>query len=322
MSGSNTDNSDITMNRTRKQAWRNEQQASTNTNEAIENLKTYFDSKFNDIQQQFSKENEKLAKIMKTDSKYKFCYKSNQIQFDFNESISDKVDTIVKLIKNGSQKRASKLAKSIKENIEKRNKLLKIANKSIAGWGAVEEYISDDLASDSEDGGKIKAAERRALQKQNIRHTNQRSSATTTKPPHHPNQQIISFGMSNKETLFMEKTPAVLPHPPPKMIAGEYQRDHQEEQDERVLLVEEMATGDNLVHPREIIPDNEAETYEDKYFHSSHISSLNELPGNCIKDSEFESGEKVCIVEGSLKNHLQFWHKIGANVCHRCTRKW
>ena len=95
---------------------------------------------------------------MKTDLKYKFRYKSNQIQFDFNESICDKVDTIVKLIKNESQKRASKLAKSIKEDIEKRNKLLKIADKSIAGWGTVEEYLSDDLASDSEDDRKIKSS--------------------------------------------------------------------------------------------------------------------------------------------------------------------
>ena len=183
MSGSNTDDSNITINCTSKRAWRNEQQASTNTNEAIENLKTYFDSKFDDIQQQFSKENEKLAKRMKTDSKYNFRFKSNQIQFDFNESNSDKVDTIVKLIKNGSQKRASNLAKSIKEDIEKRNKLLKIADKSIAEWGTADEYLSDDLASDSEDDRKIKAAERRPLQKQNIRRTNQRSSATTTKPP-------------------------------------------------------------------------------------------------------------------------------------------
>ena len=172
MSGSSTDDSDITMNPTRKQAWRNEQQASTNTNKAIENLKTYFDSTFDDIQQQFSKENEKLTKRMKKDSKYKFRYKSNQIQFEFNESIYDKVDTVVKLIKNGSQNRASKLAKSIKEDIEKQNKFLKIADKSIAGWGTVEEYLSDELASDSEDDGKIKAAERQTLQKQNIRRTN------------------------------------------------------------------------------------------------------------------------------------------------------
>ena len=70
---------------------------------------------------------------MKKDSKYKFRYKSNQIQFEFNESIYDKVDTVVKLIKNGSQNRASKLAKSIKEDIEKQNKFFKIADKSIAG---------------------------------------------------------------------------------------------------------------------------------------------------------------------------------------------
>ena len=79
------------------------------------------------------------------------------------------------------------MAKSIKEDIEKRNKLLKIADKSIAGWGTVEEYLSDDLASDSEDDRKIKTAERQALQKQNIRRTNQRSSATTTNlPPSKP----------------------------------------------------------------------------------------------------------------------------------------
>ena len=32
------------------------------------------------------------------------------------------------------------------------------------------------------------------------------------------------------------------------MIAVESQQNHQEEQEERVLLAEEMATGDNLVH--------------------------------------------------------------------------
>ena len=62
MSGSITDDSDITMNRTRKSAWRNEQQTNTNTNEAIENFKIYFDSKFDDIQQQFSKETKNLPK--------------------------------------------------------------------------------------------------------------------------------------------------------------------------------------------------------------------------------------------------------------------
>ena len=74
------------------------------------------------------------------------------------------------------------MVKSIKEDIEERNKLLKIVDKLIAGCGSVVEYLSDDLASDSEHDRKIKAAERQALWKQSIRHTNQRSSSTTTKP--------------------------------------------------------------------------------------------------------------------------------------------
>ena len=164
---------------------------------------------------------------MKTDSKYKFHYKSNQTQFDLNESICDKANTIVKLIKNGSQKRASKLAKSIKEDIEKRNKLLKIADKTIAGWGTVEEYLSDDLASNSKDDRKIKAGERRALQKQNIKRTNQRSSATTTKPP--PSKSANNQFGNVQQGDVTNKTLAVLPHTPPKTIAGESQRDHQEE---------------------------------------------------------------------------------------------
>ena len=78
------------------------------------------------------------------------------------------MDNIVKLIKNGSQKRVSKLGKSIKEEYRR---------------GTVEAYLSDDLAGDSEDDRKIEAAKRRVRQKQNIRRTNQRSSAATTKPP-------------------------------------------------------------------------------------------------------------------------------------------
>ena len=59
----------------------------------------------------------------------------------------------------GHKRERQKLAKSIKEDIEERNKLLKIADKLTAGCGSVVEYVSDDLASDSEDDRKIKAAE-------------------------------------------------------------------------------------------------------------------------------------------------------------------
>ena len=62
MSGSSTDDSDITMNPTRKRAWRNEQQASTNTNEAIENLKTYLTLRSMISSNNFQKKTKNLPK--------------------------------------------------------------------------------------------------------------------------------------------------------------------------------------------------------------------------------------------------------------------
>ena len=48
---------------------------------------------------------------------------------------------------------------------KRRNKLIRIANKSEAGWAVVGEYLSDEVASVSDDEKKIRAAEQRALKK-------------------------------------------------------------------------------------------------------------------------------------------------------------
>jgi len=51
------------------------------------------------------------------------------------------------------------------EVIQKRQKLIKLADKSEAGWLAVEEYESDELADNSDDEKRIKKAQDKATRK-------------------------------------------------------------------------------------------------------------------------------------------------------------
>ena len=60
---------------------------------------------------------------------------------------------------------ASKNLKNCLEIIRKLNKLIRLADKSEAGWAIVEEYQTDELASDTDDDRKIRRAEKAALEK-------------------------------------------------------------------------------------------------------------------------------------------------------------
>ena len=49
--------------------------------------------------------------------------------------------------------------------LETRNKMIKVADKSSGDWQTVEKYLSDSIASDSDDERKLRAAESTALRK-------------------------------------------------------------------------------------------------------------------------------------------------------------
>ena len=52
-----------------------------------------------------------------------------------------------------------------KELIRKQQKLIRIADKSADGWKVVDEYVSDELASGSEDEKRLKKAKEAASRK-------------------------------------------------------------------------------------------------------------------------------------------------------------
>ena len=97
------------------------------------------------------------AKIKRKEKSFK--YNANQEQFEFN-------DTLIADLREASRKSKKKVQKKIKrvvKKLKKRNKLIRMADRSNAGWKLVEQYQMHEVASDEEDDNKIKKAEKRAL---------------------------------------------------------------------------------------------------------------------------------------------------------------
>ena len=82
-------------------------------------------------------------------------FKGNQKQFEHNAEI----DAIFDRLRSANVSRNQEVEDLIsegKELIRKRQKLIRIADKSSDGWKVVDEYVSDELASGSEDEKRLK----------------------------------------------------------------------------------------------------------------------------------------------------------------------
>ena len=66
--------------------------------------------------------------------------------------------TIELIALNSEKNQVDDLVDEGKELIHKRQKLIRIADKSADGWKVVDEYVSDELASGSENKKRLKKA--------------------------------------------------------------------------------------------------------------------------------------------------------------------
>ena len=91
-------------------------------------------------------------------------FEGNQKQFELNAQIDSVFDRI-HLANDSKNMQVDDLVDEGKELIPKRQKLIRIADKSADAWKVVDEYVSDELASSSEDEKRLKKAKEAASRK-------------------------------------------------------------------------------------------------------------------------------------------------------------
>ena len=96
-------------------------------------------------------------------------FKGNQKQFKLNAELDNIFDQIQTANIQAASDKISTLVSEGKKLIHKRQKLIKIAVRYKDGWQVVEEYESDELASNSEDEKKLKKAKEAAGRKRKTR---------------------------------------------------------------------------------------------------------------------------------------------------------
>ena len=127
-------------------------------------VKTFMNDKFADVERNIDDKTHSLAKkVKKVETNLKF--KGHQIQFELNTDLIDNIEVAIEHIARRKSAKATKVLEEALDLLRKRNKLIRIADKSEGGWSTVKEYLSDDVASDSEDEKRIRAAESRAVRK-------------------------------------------------------------------------------------------------------------------------------------------------------------
>ena len=96
---------------------------------------------------------------------FKFKQKGNRIKLEFNQQILQLVKNLPSALNNDDTSEANDLCDDLAAKLKRRNKLIKMADRSVLGWDTVAEYENDPIASASDDGKKIRQAENRALTK-------------------------------------------------------------------------------------------------------------------------------------------------------------
>ena len=137
-------------------------------NEAVKAMSSVLEDKFNAFGRQFTELNTSAidSAVKKAKRETFTCKKKgNQQQYDHCQQVLEKFDESLDHFRAGSTEKLTRSLEEGAELVEKRIKAIKLADKSDYGWATVSEYLSDALASDSDDEKRMYRAEKRAERK-------------------------------------------------------------------------------------------------------------------------------------------------------------
>ena len=84
---------------------------------------------------------------------------------------------------NDDTSEANDLCGNLAAKLKRRNKPIKMANRSVLGWDTVVEYEADSIASDSDDGKKNRKAKKRTLTKRKTKTSNKLTLRVPSQKP-------------------------------------------------------------------------------------------------------------------------------------------
>ena len=117
--------------------------------DVFECFKNYLDKKVESLSSglvsRTATETQKLSRLAKAE---KLKFTGNKDQFIFNSKLCGTLDEVSDLLATRKTEKAEEKLAELSKNLKRRQKIIKLADKSEAGWLAVKEYQTEELASD------------------------------------------------------------------------------------------------------------------------------------------------------------------------------
>ncbi|PFX21465.1 Adrenodoxin, mitochondrial [Stylophora pistillata] len=183
-------------------------QRSLDTEEVFERFKSYLDQKVESLASSLvSQTSSGTQKLERAAEAGKLKFQGNKDQFLFNSELQGTLDDSAHFLAARDVEKAGEKVEELQKSLRHRQNIIKLARKSEAGWLAVKEYQTEELANDSEDEKRIEKSQERALKqkKQNAFKRTEEARNSSNAPSSRSCDDMRLFRAPRTTSLFANK---------------------------------------------------------------------------------------------------------------------